>query len=348
MNGCNDRSTCGNRGDATFIVFAIFLVFSLLFAALGFFARDIISFVVIKGDYFKKEKVLREVSAQVIALIARDNKPDSDSKFDDMWGRISLLETENLKISVRDASSLINPNFAFENLLVTMNVFAPGTNYAKFHELRTVTGPVTGFSSSFGETFSEEALEKFLSPWSYCNVNLANETMVFRYYAQRTGKKVEDQPFFAAFREKRRNNVFISEKSLATMLGQDYIDVFPVLFAKPQYNINYIDEKILANILHQTSRDYTLKLPEDLAEQLVVQRSSGALTANDLVSLIKPKFKGTILEHYFGAVTWFWEIRVKQNSLELVTIAARVPVDPQTAGANNKEFFRIVKEEFNR
>ena len=79
---------------------------------------------------------------------------------------------------------------------------------------------------------------------------------------------------------------------------------------------------------------------------MIALRASRALVPADLVSQIKPKFKGTILEYYFGTVTWFWEIRVKKGNRELVTIAARVPADPQTPGANDRDFVKIVEEDF--
>ncbi len=333
--------SAGNASVAVLIlVFSLSVIFLAVAAFSGSLAR-LLTGLSLDGN---ERALLAEEARKTIQLLCQDPTPEADSPLDPVWAEIAVPSLPDASVSLKDLSSRINPNSALDRLLQAVNAYRSGVSYEAFHKYRLEEGPLTDLERTGADFFREELLDKFFTGYAFFNVNTANESMLFRMYEIRTGVKATSTTFASAVRNKRTAKAFFTQNDLKTLLGGEADNLYPYISALPEMNVNLMDPDLLGAVLGMAKNVFKLELKGNPKDAILAMRAGTEITNDRLAALIRPKFKGTILESYLGCRTWFWGITVARSGAVYRAVAVRLPAPP---GRPDKEpRFRLLEETF--
>jgi hypothetical protein len=323
------NSSAGTRdgGYASLVfLFALFLCSALSLAAAAHSASTLL-LAKHEKDKTAVRKEMEELLQEAIAALRADPSPELNSAEDPLWswnGR----RAGGYRVCIDPLSDRINPNFARKNIFEKTRLellFRPGKNADKLQQFREDTGLRLG-EEGFAEFFEEELYKKRFSPYGWANINLIDEFAARQLASALTGENAQGE----ALREKIRllltEKRLLSPEALPLFLGASYAGLFPFVNAEPLMNVNFVEPLILEEIL--SYGEYGIGRPEERCAEILSRREREGISAEDLRSILGIGLSHP-LAHYFGSVTWFWEILISAekgpNAPSLRAVVCRLP-----------------------
>jgi hypothetical protein len=290
-------------------------------------------------------KAMEGLLNEVIGVLASDPSPDVNGAGDlvRLWdGR----QVKGYKVSLYPISDRINPNFARKNILEKTRLellFRPGMNADKLQQFREDTGLCLG-EGAFADFFEEELFKKHFSPYGWANINLIDEFAARQLGTALTGDAAQGE----ALREKIRLLLMegrrVDRETLPFVLGAAQAGLWPFVNAEPLMNINFVDPLVLQELL--AYEGHGIQRPEERSAEILSRRETEGISAEDLRSMLGID-RSHPLAHYFGSVTWFWEIIISAENggaPSLRAVVCRLP--PGAFPAETKPEYTIIERRF--
>jgi hypothetical protein len=215
----------------------------------------------------------------------------------------------------------------------------PGADPDGLQQYREETGFHSDVGTAYEAYFRDEAMQRYLSPHGYANVNVTDEFALRMLYALRTGGETAAEAFHGRVQLLLREKRLVSREALEEFLGADEELLYPVMNVEPVWNVHYTEELLLRAVLGYPE----LQVPDPRAalSTLLSAREGPAVVADDLSSIIGAPPESRVYQ-YLGVVTWFWEVRVRMGSVALYAVVARVPAKDD----GGEDRFQVVRREY--
>jgi hypothetical protein len=327
-------------------LFALFLCSALALGA----AAPVASALSLAKREKNKNAVRQEMEgllSETLAALASDPSPDVNGVDDPLW-LLNGKRAEGYKVAIVPLSDRINPNFARKNIFEKTRLellFRPGMNADKLQQFREDTG-LHIREEAFADFFEEELLKKHFSPYGWANINLVDEFAARQLGTALTGEAAQGE----ALREKVRLLLMEGRRqdreTLPFFLGAPLAELWPFVNAEPLMNINYVDPLALEELL--SYGEYGIRRAEELIAEILSRRETEGISAEDLRSMLGID-RSHPLAHYFGSITWFWEIEVAAEkggpgASSLRAVACRLP--PRAFSEETKPEYAILERRF--
>jgi len=315
---------------------AALLILAAMLSGLALLLRS--SFTYEKRSRVASERraVLEKALAETVAILEEDDTPDSDGPDDAVFGK-TMSDDGLVEISVREVSSSINANFIKAELLADTplkSMMASGMNADAFRQFRAEKGISTD-KLRYKDVFTEEALPA-VSVFGWANVNEADPSSLEALYASITG----DEGGAAGFRGQAEalwtGKKIVKPDELDDFLGSESAALKTVITAVPSYNLHFMDDAVIKAIVEYPP--FKIEKAAEKANALITQKASGGATPLTIMSALGVAKDHRVLQ-YFGATSWFWEIRATSEFNGLTAVAAR---DPRSSSETGKGSSRIL------
>ncbi len=354
---------------STYIVLLIVLLFiSVLFIGISTYAHMVArTSVMISEKQDLKQKYVKEAERVVNLLVheacTASESAAADSLYDDIWNRIQFCEIEGAKIGLEDVSSKLNPNWMMRTLFTRTNLhhlFSHGKSADELQEFRQKQGVSVNIGAHFRDFFSPENLEKYFSGYGYFNINVSDEFVLATVYSERTGKSEAEAESFRLLVHNRRLQKnplkrLVPSGQLHEFLKDDYEALYPIINAEPLFNVNFVSEDILREIINYpyTDQGEDKHINPTVADWIIHMREQRELTETDLENTIKPRYKTARIGQFLGTRTWFWKITIAGEQAALEWIVARIPDEQaQSMSIQNQGvhdvYFTLIDERFSQ
>jgi hypothetical protein len=353
-------------GSTYVVLMILLLLISVLFIGISTYAHMVArTSVMISEKQDLKQRYVKEAE-RVVRLMAQEagtasESAAADSRHDDIWNRIQFCEIEGAKIGLEDVSSRLNPNWMMRTLFTRTkmhNLFSYGKTADELQQFRQKQGISVDIASHYRDFFSPENLEKYFSGYGYFNINVTDEFILATVYRERTGKTEGEAEGFRLLVHNRRLEKeplkrIIPAGRLREFLRDDYEALYPIINAEPLFNVNFVPEDILREIITYpyTDQGDNKHINPAAADLILQMREQRELTEKDLENTIKPRYKNARIGQFLGARTWFWKITIAGDHAALVWIVARIPDDQaqsviiQNQGVQDV-YFTLIDERF--
>lgn len=308
----------GEEGYGSLAAFVLSLFLASLFGALALMAavasRGAVSF----ADRFEdRAKALDNVGRALEYLASRDAR-ERDG--------VSNPLSEGLPpgVSVRDASSLVNPNWFPPDAFDAPGFstwFLPGSDAEGFETLRAETGPVLTLGEAYGSFWPRDIAERFLTVWSPWPVNCADLAVLERGFALRTGDDEAAVRFAQALRERRLTGLKLGFAELQALAGPYWEDLSGVFTTEAPINVNYADPEVLLNLL--LWKGFSRPRAQTALESLLKIRSSRTVVESEIPSVLGLG-EGDPLLSFFGDTTLAWEVTARSGGETLLVRCLRL------------------------
>jgi len=325
------------KGSISAVILGLLLFVSVLFLSGSVFIEIALKELKRSEQRDREKEVLVKTADQIVQLLLDDPTPFADALQDPIWEEIKSMEHQGIKaVGLKDVSSSIGLNWVRKELLERMAVLDLGKTVQELQQFREDSGIHLNMEKAFHDFVKEEDIEEFFTAYNYFNINISDEFVLRKLYSIRTGNMEEAEVFHTKLQNIRIEKKQIEPQDMESFLsGLNYDTLFPVLNAEPVMNIHFMHEKILEDLFSY------YEVPAGKAESITNSRESSEWTVNDLKALIGDKYSGTLLHHYLGCRTWFWEIYVEGEKLKLTRIIARMPEEAEEGVPE----FRLVEED---
>jgi len=326
------------RGSISAVILGLLLFVSVLFLSGSIFIEIALKELKRSEERDREKELLLKRADKIVELLLDDPTPFADALQDPVWEEIQDMEHKGIKaVSFKDVSSLIGINWVRKELLEKMAVLDFGKTPQELQQFREDSGIHLNIERVFHDFLEEENIEEFFTAYNYFNINISDEFVLRKLYSIRTGNMEEAEVFHTKIQNIRIEKKQLEPQDIESFLSGLNNDIlFPVLNAEPVMNIHFVHEKILEDLFSY------YEVPAGKAESIINLRESSEWTIDDLKTLIGEKYSETLLHHYLGCRTWFWEIYVEGEKLKLTRIIARMPEEAE----EGKMEFRLVEEDF--
>jgi hypothetical protein len=285
------------------------------------------------------EKVLDEAAADLKA----DRTPLSDSKFDAFWQWNGRTEG-GCSVTLRSLSSSLNPNFLRNGIYEKTELrtlFLSGKNAQQFLQYREDNGLVFT-AADCKDFFSEKTYDTYFSPYGWANINTTDEFAVRMFVTALTGSESDGE----MFRQKVRTllsdkQILQTEEEFKMFCGISYDKVYPYINTEPVMNVHFVEPVVLKSILSYP--DYNLAGAVQKAKTLLALRESRELTEEDIMNVLGID-KTNRLYYFFGTITWFWQIEVRNGTAVCDEIVCRMP--PQDMNSQAPAEWYVVEKKW--
>jgi hypothetical protein len=289
------------------------------------------------------EGLLREA----VEALASDPTPDVNGVDDPLW-RLNGKRAEGYKVAINPISDRINLNFARKNIFEKTRLellFRPGMNADKLQQFREDTG-LRLREEAFADFFEEQLFKKRFSPYGWANINLIDEFAARQLGTALTGDAAQGERLRETVRlllmEGRRQD----RETLPFVLGVSQAELWPFVNAEPLMNINFVDPLVLEELLSYD--EYGIRRAEERSAEILSRRETEGLSAEDLRSMLGID-RSHPLAHYFGSITWFWEIVIAAENGDpgassLRAVVCRLP--PRAFPQETKPDYTILERRF--
>lgn len=274
-----------------------------------------------------QRKALSAEAERVIALLANDPTPQSDSHVDPVWGELLTPALEGATVVLKDVSSALDPNWVQKNVFTKtgLKTLLMGESAAEaLQQRREDKGFSTDIVSEYGDLFADKALETYFTAYGYPNINVTDEFALRALYALRTGDPSGAETFHARIQQLLAEKKLLKPDQLQAFFGADYDKLFPIMNAEPIMNAHFIDPLVLRALLAYP--DLKVPQPAQSAASILDARDSAELSLEALHGLIGAPAESRIYQ-YIGVTTWFWKIGVTKGTAHAETIVARIPAE---------------------
>ncbi len=316
------------EGFATPYAFMLIIFLSILFIGLSYLIASSKRSVTQLPDT-ETERLIRDITEDIIESLLSDDTPGSDSPTDPVWDTVGSLNTEELSIELNDSSSRFNPNFFRDELTdktgIGKLIFKDSHTMAEIEQLRHDLGLISNPQILSEEYFSDEGLENFITIHSYMNINIADELALTGLFEARTGRDFEAESFRRKIQTARINDTVIPNNEIESILGTSISELYPFICAIPVMNIHFIPEELLKEILSYDFGDNPLPYPDRTYNTIIQQRTGSEIDTSELESIFSVKDEPHIIFDYLGTKTWFWKITIRTNNQRHEIIIAEIP-----------------------
>ena len=274
-------------------------------------------------DAYRTRKTLEEAAGKVIAALGKDPTPDSDGSGDPVW-ELDGAELDGIRLDLRDLSSGLNANFVRKGVFEKTGLarlLAPGKTAADLQQYREDAG-LSPFPGHYDSFFTAEALDASVVGYGWANVNVCDEFALRSLCAAITGSESIAETLHAKVRAALADRRILAPADLPGFFGIDFDALYPAINAEPAMNVNFVSPTVLRQLFSYP--DYALPDAEAKAEAVLAERERGEIDGPRLRELLAVEDNHPLL-HYFGTVTWFWEITAQRAGSRLTTVAARLP-----------------------
>jgi len=326
------------KGSISAVILGLLLFISVLFLSGSVFIEIALKELKRSEQIDREKELLLKRADQIVELLLDDPTPFADAPQDPVWEEMQNMEYKGIRaVSLEDVSSLIGLNWVRKELLERMGVLDFGKTPRELQQFREDSGIHLNIEKAFHDFLEEENIEEFFTAYNYFNINISDEFVLRKLYFIRTGNMEEAEVFHTKIQNIRIEKKQVEPQDMESFLsGFNYDILFPVLNAEPVMNIHFVHEKILEDLFSYC------EIPDGKAESIINLRESSEWTVNDLKALIGEKYAETLLHHYLGCRTWFWNIYVEGEKLKLTRIIARMPEEAEEGAPE----FRLVEEDF--
>ncbi len=322
------------KGSASVVILGVLLLLTVLFLSASFILSLSMRNLQRSSESDREKQMLLDEADRAVELLLEDPTPFADSPMDPVWEQLKNPLNREISVTLKDVSSFLGANWARKELLEKMDVLKIGKTALEFQQFREDTG-IHLKLSTFLDFIEEDYIEEYFTTYSYFNINISDEFVLRKLYFIRSSDLEEAEIFHTRVQNVRINKEHIENKDLKEFLGEtDYDLLFPIVNAEPVMNIHFIPEAVLKRLYAY------YKIPEERADKIMVLRESSELPLEELSELIGKEYKESLLYHYLGVRTWFWEIKVTGNRMELNRIIARMPPEGEEVRAE----FRLIEE----
>ncbi|MDR0597726.1 MAG: hypothetical protein LBG14_04390 [Treponema sp.] len=304
----------------------VFLFALFLCSALALGAAAHISSALSLAKHEKDETLIRKAMNglldEVIVSLMSDPSPDVNDAGDPLWlwnGR----RAKGYRVAIDPHSDRINLNFARKNIFEKTRLellFRPGKNADELQQFREDTG-LRLAGEGFADFFEEGIFKRFFSTYGWANINLIDEFAARQLGTSLTGDPARGEAFRETVRLLLREGRIVGPEALPSVLGASRAELYPFVNAEPLMNINFVDPLILEELL--SYGEYGIKRPEEGLAEILSRREKEGISAADLRSILGMS-QSNPLAHYFGSITWFWEITITAEGGEAPSLRAVV------------------------
>jgi len=284
---------------------------------------------------------LQKEGERMAGLLARDPTPDADSPMDPIWGQIGSPGIRDVSITLEDASSRLNVNWAqkaiFEKTALGQ-LLRHGSTAQELQQRREDRGISPDIAAEYADLIKEDALPRYFTGYGYANLNVTDEFALRKLFAVRMSDQAGAEVFHMRLQQALIQKKILKRSDLREFLGLDYGKLFPLMNAEPVFNVHFVEPLILGELL--SLPDLRIPQPRHIAQVILDSRDRQELTSEKLRQIMGAPDDNRIYQ-YLGVVTWFWKITVTRGSARLELIVARVPTDDGRAPR-----FLIVEERY--
>lgn len=315
------RVSCASAacaGNASLLALVIVVFLSVIGGAAAVATVGAEAFTKRSIDRVASRVVLERAVSEVIDALLDDPTPESDAKGDPVW---DMLDDFAFEVALSDVSSRINPNTIRKNLLDRTGLgallFDPAQPVGSdaLQQYRKEEGLSTDIRAHYAEYFSRSAFEELLTGYGWANINVTDEFVLRSIYVCRVGEEGDAGKF-------RERESMPANEELKEYLGADFRRVYPVINAEPIWNVHFLPQRIVREIL--SYRALGVEDPIGATQTILSLRERAEISSADL-SAITGLPPGSRLHQYLGVRTWFWRIRAKVDDAGIEVILARIP-----------------------
>lgn len=348
------RETRGDSGSIAVNVLVVLVFLGIAAGAMLVFLNAMFPGLARKSAQVRTHQLLDAALKEAAAQLAADPTPESDSPLDPVWDWASSQGSEGTDahpaVELEDVSSRIDPNWVRKSLFdktELRTLFSPdsevvGSPSDYLQQQRQDRGFYSDLWRGYHALFSSRTIARYLTPWSYANLNVTDEFALRKLYEVRTGDAASADVFHTRIQQLLGEQRVVPEAELKSFLGSDYDKLYPAINALPWWNVHFLPELILRQLLAYP--DYKVKDPGERADRILSLRENGEIKPADLQALVGLPARHVIYQ-YLGTSTWFWRVTVTVSSGSLVTILCRLP--PGEGAANGaRPVFRVVSRRY--
>jgi hypothetical protein len=294
-------------------------------------------------DASAMRRSLEREADRVIAALAADPTPGTDSPLDPVWSVVGAPGGEGVVLSLADVSSALDPNWVQKNVLsrtALKSLLSSAGAADELQQRREDRGFSLDLPGAYGDLFAEGALDRYFTAYGTANINVTDEFALRALYALRTGDAAAAEDFHARVRQLLRGQRVLRPDELQAFLGPGYDALYPVMNAEPCMNVHFLDPLILTELLAYPA--LAVPHPRESALAILETRTRSELSSRDLLKLVAAPDASRIYQ-FLGVVTWFWRLTVATRNARLELVIARVP-----GSFGEPARFQIVEERYGR
>jgi hypothetical protein len=343
----NSAAHARDAGYASLVfLFALFLCSAL---ALGAAARiaSALSLANRAKNEIEVRKEMEDLLDEAIGALMSDPSPEVNGIDDPLWllnGRLA----RGYRLAIDPLSDRINPNFTRKNIFTKTRLellFRPGMDADRLQQFREDTGLHLG-GEAFADFFEEGIFKRFFSPYGWANINLIDEFAARQLAGALTGDPARGEAFRETIRLLLMERRLVDRETLAFIPGAFREELYPFVNAEPLMNINFVEPLILEELL--SYGEYEIRRPEEGLSEILSRRETEGISSEDLRAILGID-RSNPLVHYFGSVTWFWEITISTekggpNAPSLRAVVCRLP--PRAFPAETEPEYTIIERRF--
>ncbi|MDR3145456.1 MAG: hypothetical protein LBU21_04200 [Treponema sp.] len=332
-----------SAGFASFQFLCALFLLSALAGGLGYYLAPLIRAEERAQEYNRAYRAAKIMQEKVRIALASDPSPGSDGPDDPVWALDGISE-EGRVITIRPISDRLNPNFVRKNIFEKTDLsrlFRPGLAAEDLQQWREDHG-LSLSAAAYGRFFDDEIFEKYFSCYGWANINLIDEFAARTLVFSLTGSEHTAESIRQKIETLLIGRTRADRKSLASILGIHYGEIFPLINTEPLMNVNFIDSLLLKELIAYP--DYKIPSPETRWQELIRLRGAGIPDREALSAILGTGADNPLLQ-YLGCTTWFWELRVEGRDLSCRAVICRLPPDDSTARDGAAEYI-IIEERY--
>ncbi|MCF6335948.1 MAG: hypothetical protein L3J12_09420, partial [Spirochaetales bacterium] len=253
------------EGSAILLSLVIILFFGAIGIGFNFILRQVLYIDKKQEITFKtRQKLYKEADIIMNKLLENDTSI-ADSEADPIWEYLADKSGNEIGTELTDVSSMINPNWIRKELIEgssLSSILSEGAAMDDVQQYRHDNGFSIDIKEFYKNYFTQDALENVLSPYSYANINTADEFSLMKLYEIRKKSNQRAETFRTKVQKLRMDKKIIKPSELRDVLFPDYDDLFPFISALPAFNIHFIAPDTLKGILNYKYGEKPLPHPE--------------------------------------------------------------------------------------
>lgn len=296
-----------------------------------------------KAAELKERERFESICDCVLEEIRKDKTNNSDSKFDPFF-LLNETNVDDVKIKIRDLSSLINPNFFPFELLDDTNL---GTFFESKKPFSSLADQIADRGLIFTyddieEYLSPEIFQTYFSPYGIACFNIASRQGFEKLLENVLSNKASSIYLGQKRDELHRNQQMIqNETELKLVYGIALDDIYPYISLNQPMNIHFVEPIVLEAVLSYPK--FNIPSWKSKSDLLISLRNSHELSEEDLMNCLGVS-KSDPLYYFFGTKTWFWEIELSNDKYTFTTVVFRYPEET----LKNEPVFYIINRKWKK
>jgi hypothetical protein len=280
---------------SSLLVFSLIVVLAILSSALVISVGTARDSVTRLDTRLRQERMLESTCLSMLGILDNDDGIDSRADIDRCLAQVP----GESGVEIEDVSSMINEKWLDKPLSSSIESKGYTTILAK---------------TQFG----------------YANAYTVEKAALIELALARTSSLSFSEDFADSIIKMRADGT-ISNDDIKRAAGDHASLMLPVLKTDPQYNVNFIDEKLLEAIL--SIMQLKLPQPDELSRSIIAKRERGDVDIYDLAAILSVNQDHPVLKR-LGCVTSFWKITSTNKKYSWTIVAS-----------NEGNKYRIVESE---